>query len=202
MDYDSKDLMVVEIEPEAEPGEFVEEVLRQDQGEAAKPSADNPGVLIGTLAAWDDAGNPLVDYPNNPSECFLPARTIVPLNQANLGREVALMLVDGNPRQPLIIGLLQPPQTPAARGSAGPNVAAVRGSPDPAHGSTEGLHPPIAAEVDGERLVFTADQEIVLKCGEASLTLTKAGKILIRGTYVLSRSSGVNRIKGGSVQIN
>ena len=28
------------------------------------------------------------------------------------------------------------------------------------------------------------------------------GKVLIRGTYLLSRSSGVNRIKGGSVQIN
>jgi hypothetical protein len=34
------------------------------------------------------------------------------------------------------------------------------------------------------------------------LTLTHAGKVLIRGAYVLSRSSGVNRIKGGSVQIN
>ena len=30
----------------------------------------------------------------------------------------------------------------------------------------------------------------------------RAGKVLIRGAYLLSRSSGVNRIKGGSVQIN
>jgi hypothetical protein len=42
----------------------------------------------------------------------------------------------------------------------------------------------------------------VLRCGQASVTLTKAGKVLIRGTYVSSRSSGVNRIKGGSVQLN
>ena len=57
-------------------------------------------------------------------------------------------------------------------------------------------------DVDGERLVFTAKKEIVLRCGKASITLTRAGKILIRGAYLLSRSSGVNRIKGGSVKIN
>jgi hypothetical protein len=57
-------------------------------------------------------------------------------------------------------------------------------------------------ESDGERVVVSAEREIVFQCGEASITLTKAGKILLRGTYLLSRSSGVNRIKGGSVQIN
>jgi hypothetical protein len=56
--------------------------------------------------------------------------------------------------------------------------------------------------VDGKRFVFTAEDEIVLRCGRASITLTRAGKVLIRGAYLLNRSSGVNRIKGGSVQIN
>ena len=181
MDFDSKDLMVVELEPET----FVEETPGQHQPAVVKPSPENSAVLIGTLSAWDEADNPLVDYPNNPSGCFLPAQTIVPLNQAALGREVALMLVDGDPRQPLIIGLLQP----ARRGEAPAEPSAT-------------VRPPSTAEVDGERLVFTAKQEIVLQCGKASLTLTKAGKVLIRGTYLLSRSSGVNRIKGGSVQIN
>jgi hypothetical protein len=58
------------------------------------------------------------------------------------------------------------------------------------------------ARLDGERIVLTAGQEIELRCGKASLILTRAGKVLIRGAYLLSRSSGVNRIKGGSVQIN
>ena len=35
-----------------------------------------------------------------------------------------------------------------------------------------------------------------------NIMLTRAGKVLIRGAYLLSRSSGANRIKGGSVQIN
>ncbi len=62
--------------------------------------------------------------------------------------------------------------------------------------------PDINVTIDGRRKVITAEDEIVLRCGKASITLTKAGKILIRGAYVSSRSSGVNRIKGGSVQIN
>jgi hypothetical protein len=53
-----------------------------------------------------------------------------------------------------------------------------------------------------ERLELVAEKEIVLRVGDASITLTRAGKIILRGTYVLSRSSGVNKIKGGSVQIN
>ena len=58
------------------------------------------------------------------------------------------------------------------------------------------------ARIDGRRIVLTGQEEVVLRCGKASITLTKAGKVLVRGAYLLSRSSGVNRIKGGSVQIN
>ena len=61
---------------------------------------------------------------------------------------------------------------------------------------------PVSTQVDGERIVFDANKENVLWCGSASITLTRAGKILLRGKYILSRSSSVNRIKGGSVQIN
>jgi len=56
--------------------------------------------------------------------------------------------------------------------------------------------------VDGERLIFDAKKEIVLRCGEASITLTRAGKVLIKGAYVVSRSSGANKIKGASIALN
>jgi hypothetical protein len=62
--------------------------------------------------------------------------------------------------------------------------------------------PHISAEVDDQRIVLTAEREIVLRCGEASVTLTRAGKVVIKGTYVLSRSSGYNKIKGAAVDIN
>ena len=54
----------------------------------------------------------------------------------------------------------------------------------------------VDVDADGQRLVVSAKEQIVLKCGKASITLTKAGKVLIQGAYVLSRSSGVNRGEG------
>ena len=62
--------------------------------------------------------------------------------------------------------------------------------------------PQLEVDSDGQRITVSAREQLVLRCGEASITLTKAGKVLIEGTYVSSRSSGVNRIKGGSVQLN
>jgi hypothetical protein len=58
------------------------------------------------------------------------------------------------------------------------------------------------ATVDGRRVVLEGQDEIVLRCGEASITLRRNGRVVIRGAYVETRSQGVNRIKGGSVQIN
>jgi hypothetical protein len=62
--------------------------------------------------------------------------------------------------------------------------------------------PVIEADVDGKRVRVTAQDEIVLECGNASITLRRNGRILIKGTYVETRSEGTNRIKGGQVQIN
>jgi hypothetical protein len=60
----------------------------------------------------------------------------------------------------------------------------------------------VEADVDGKRVRVTAQDEIVLQCGSASVTLRRNGRVIIRGTYVESRSEGTNRIKGGQVQIN
>ncbi len=56
--------------------------------------------------------------------------------------------------------------------------------------------------MDGETLRLTAERDIVLKCGEASLTLRKDGKIVMSGTNVLTASRGPNRIKGASIALN
>ena len=60
----------------------------------------------------------------------------------------------------------------------------------------------IEVDADGQRVIISAKDQIVLRCGKASITLTQAGKVLIQGSYVLSQSTGTNRIKGGSVDIN
>jgi hypothetical protein len=58
------------------------------------------------------------------------------------------------------------------------------------------------ARVDGRRIEIEAADEIVLRCGEASIVLRRNGRVVIRGTYIETRSRGVNRVKGGSVEIN
>lgn len=57
-------------------------------------------------------------------------------------------------------------------------------------------------QIDGDTVVFNAKQSIVLRCGEASITLQSDGKVVIRGIHVISHAKGVNRIRGGSVQLN
>jgi len=53
-----------------------------------------------------------------------------------------------------------------------------------------------------ENLVLKADQQIVLSCGDSTITLRHDGKVLITGVDVVSRAARTQRIKGGSVQIN
>lgn len=60
----------------------------------------------------------------------------------------------------------------------------------------------IEADVDGRRVRIIAKDEIVFECGQASVTLRRNGRIIIRGTYVETHSEGTNRIKGGQVRIN
>ena len=82
--------------------------------------------------------------------------------------------------------------------------AAAGDGPHPAPGGDACPAPlaRFAGEHRRRRLELTAEREIVLRCGKASITLTRAGKILLRGAYIFSRSTGVNKIKGGSVQLN
>jgi hypothetical protein len=60
---------------------------------------------------------------------------------------------------------------------------------------------PVVRDEDGV-LTITAEQEIVLRCGAAKIALRADGRVTILGGYVLSRSTGPNKIRGGSVHIN
>lgn len=62
--------------------------------------------------------------------------------------------------------------------------------------------PPADARVDGRKVELAGAEEVTLRCGRASITLTAAGKVLIKGEYVLTHAAGVNRVRGGSVEIN
>ena len=155
----------------------MDDVVQFEQlGESVGARRRLEGVVIGALVGVTDDGVPLVDFSGNPEDSPVVARTIAVVSREDVGRDVALLFEGGEPARPVLIGLMaQPqPQRPAT----------------------------VSVDRDGERLELTAQQEIVLRCGDASITLTRAGKVLIRGAYVSSHSKGVNKIKGGAVHIN
>jgi hypothetical protein len=86
---------------------------------------------------------------------------------------VALAFLDGDFAVPLILGLV-----------------------------ANGCVPAVEVARERKRALIEAEHEIVLRCGKASITLTRAGKVLVRGAYVSLRSSGMQRITGASVHIN
>ncbi|WP_219851713.1 DUF6484 domain-containing protein [Methylibium rhizosphaerae] len=139
------------------------------------------GVAMGELVALaDDGRTPLVVDPSVPDAAACRARTVIDLHAAHIGRQVVLMFEHGDPARPIVMGVLQ--------GEAAWPLAE--------------RPPQVEVTADGERMVVSAKEQLVLRCGKASITLTKAGKVLLEGSYVLSRSTGVNRIKGGSIQLN
>jgi hypothetical protein len=146
--------------------------LASEVGPAPAPARAD-GPVVGRLWGLDARGGPLVRFDSTRGEMAVPARSAVPLDSGAVGREVVLLFEEGDPSRPLIMGVLQTPR------------------PEP-----------VRTVIDGEKLVFTAEREIVLRCGEASITLTRAGKVLIEGAYVLTKAAGMNRIKGAAVQIN
>jgi hypothetical protein len=143
-----------------------------------------PGVTIGRILGFIPAIGPLVTFAGNRSPEPLVARVMTSVGEKDAGREVALVFEDGDPVRPIILGVLEPPAEAEAESRQ-------------KHAAE-----PLEVRIDGNRLLLSAREEIVLECGRASITLTRAGKILLSGEYISSRSSGANRIKGGSVQIN
>ena len=149
------------------------------------------GVRIGSIAEITDQGHVLVDFAGNhlgPLSARFAGSLEPKLRKIfdAADHQVLLVFEGDNPKSPIIIDTI---------------CDSIVGVPE---------KNPVALQmdeaenvfIDGKRFTFDAKEQIVLRCGKSSITLTRAGKVLIRGAYLLNRSSGVNRIKGGSVQIN
>ena len=155
-----------------------------DESSAKLPTPATPArlgeVVIGTLMSVDAERGIEVDFAENPARRPIPARSTQVLEPHDVGRDIALLFESGDPARPLVVGLVRRAVSVAEETPSEPAVA----------------------RVDGQKVILSAETEIELRCGEASITLTRAGKIVLRGKFILSRSTGVNRIKGGAVQIN
>lgn len=138
-------------------------------------------VVTGVLVGFSNQGRtPLVTFAGQPGSAALAARATLDLHSTHVGSEVVLVFTDGDPLQPIVMGVLR---------ERDPSLLERR------PGNVE-------VDADGERMIVAASEQLVLRCGRATLTLTKAGKVIIEGTYISSRATGVQRIKGGSIQLN
>jgi uncharacterized protein DUF6484 len=169
---------VVEAENDAE---ALHGLVRNRAAGGIEATALSGGIVVGELIGIADEGHtPLVKFPGQPGSAGIAARAIIDVHGAHVGREVLLAFDGADLTKPIVVGILRDGQPWALADRPG-NVE---------------------VDVDGERMIVSAKQQLVLRCGKASITLTRAGKVLIEGAYVSSRSTGVNRVKGGAVQLN
>ncbi|RUR71672.1 hypothetical protein EJP67_31965 [Variovorax guangxiensis] len=158
----------------------IEQELRTEMEEPAAIALWNSVTTAELVAIADEGQTLLVVLGGRPGTTAVRARSVVDLHGAHIGRQVVLMFENADPARPIVIGVLR-----GAHGWPLPDAPAQ-----------------VEVDADGERMLVSARDELVLRCGKASITLTRAGKVLIQGSYVSSRSTGVNRVKGGSVQLN
>lgn len=137
---------------------------------------------VGRLVRWDALLGPMVDFPGNAAGVPIAALALAQVGpELGAPHDALLVFADGDPARPVVIGVLRGPSMTAA-------ALLPSGLPE--------------AQIDGRRVVLDGRDEIVLRCGEASITLRRNGRVVIRGAYVETAAKGVNRVKGGSVKIN
>ncbi|MDY7230920.1 DUF6484 domain-containing protein [Hyalangium rubrum] len=161
--------------------------------------SEQPERIWGSRAGWltgtDGTGGLLVDFPGN-STGPITARLATAIDAQALKtaitnhQKVILLFESGDPRLPFIMAFIQ-------ESSPSPLVDALLEEPPKAPPALR-----VETRVDGRQVVIEGKDEIVLQCGEASITLRRNGKIVIRGTQIESCARGRIRIKGGSVEIN
>jgi hypothetical protein len=172
------------VEPEVvddRAGEFAELLTARVRGDQNTASPQGfGGAVVATLVGFAaDGTTPLVAQQNDSMREARAARSTVELTRSDLAREVVVVFEGGDARRPIIVGKL--------RDTSGTESLGRR---------------QLDIKSDGESVVVSAPGELVLQCGKASITLTRAGKVLIQGEYVSNRSTGVMRITGGAVEIN
>ncbi|GAB6097438.1 hypothetical protein JCM14469_36920 [Desulfatiferula olefinivorans] len=124
----------------------------------------------------------------------VPARLIASVDRSllagkeSIGRSVLLVFENGDPALPIIVGVLENLIDDMVALAIESSEAGPQDNPE--------------VLVDGEKITFQAKEELVLRCGTGSITLTHKGKIIIKGTDIVSRAANTNKIKGSSVELN
>jgi hypothetical protein len=139
---------------------------------------------LGSLVGFGPDGTPFVTWNANEP---LRAQTTVALPPPTAGsipQQVLLLLGVLPQSQPIIVGVLQTPGEAAAGETVSSRAQAWED------------------EINGRRILLNARDELTLRCGRSSVTLTRGGRIVMSGSEITSRASGPNKIRGARVDIN
>ncbi|RLB60002.1 MAG: hypothetical protein DRI90_14760 [Deltaproteobacteria bacterium] len=200
-DDESQTEIVLTLEPEPDEdsggddsdGELVGELLSavldvqaeresRQRTEAERRAAERiDGVELGKLVTLTDDG-PKVTYPSCPTTNGLVARCAAQLTEDHVGGRVALLFEGGDPARPMVVGPIHNDQT---------------------EGESE--HPAIKGLVITEsesRIDIRCRKAIGINVGKATIIITPAGQIVVKGKHLLNHASAVNRIRGATVKIN
>lgn len=150
-------------------------------------ATDGAQLRVGRVVAITNDGAAMVDFPGSPTGVVFARSTItMPADstpETLLGLPVLLMLERGDSALPVIVGIVRHSLIPEKTGPAAPDKG-------------------LAARVDGHNVLIHATNEILLECGRSSILLRRDGKVILKGTQIVSRASGRHKIKGATVQIN
>ena len=150
---------------------------------ALEPDPSPPpryGTTVGILVEVREGKTPVVEFEGHGGQVMQrPALSTIPLDPGLAGHPIVLMYVEGDLDRPIVTGCIEP-------GLATPRRTT----------RTKTLM------LDGRALVLEADSSLTLRCGKASITLSREGRIVLRGTQLVSHASGVNRIRGGTIKLN
>lgn len=157
---------------------------------ADEPTRDFDTIRMGTIVNVTDDGRPMVRFDGGPGEPVI-ARVATADPGPTDGEPAAkiavlLVLENGNPALPVIVGFVRD-RLAARAPDARVEIAGDRGR---------------SFELNGKALVFEGQEEIVLRCGQGSLTIRANGQIIVKGTRLVSKASETNKIRGASVLIN
>ena len=156
--------------------------------ESIHPDAlDLRGAVVGRVSGQDPSGRPLVTWPGG-GDAPGPAdflRDAGPIDWSACRGLRCLLVFPSGGGGPVVLGLLD----------AAPAGAIPEGLHGGGGSSPTGAVVPDYARLEGNR-------ELILQCGLAKISLRADGRIVILGGYLLSRSTGVQKIQGASVQIN
>jgi hypothetical protein len=155
-----------------------------------------PGVVPASIEGVDTDGQPLISWEGSPSP--QPAYAVAWMGQpidwsACRGLRAIIAFESSDDSRPVILGLLDAPPPV--------ELVSVPIEVEPAPAEDELVTSEDQAE-NPEVLNIESEKELILQCGKAKIALRADGRVMIMGGYVLSRSTGVNKIKGGSVHIN